>query len=162
MDKIAKRSPNENRLVPITVRFTVVAIEAIGDVAHKHSMTKAEIVRLAVDGRLSTYLGNLIYVDDKKADSIHKEISKLGNTLEKIRFELNRIGVNYNQEMKLKNIEKKYNKRTDYDSLRWKEKELEKVKSETLSLSTNDLNDIMEQYENALSGAIDTLGVLLK
>lgn len=162
MDKIAKKSPNENRLVPITVRFTSGAIEAIGDVAHKHSMTKAEIVRLAVDGRLSTYLGNLVYVDNKKADTIHKELSELGTTLEKIRFELNRIGVNYNQEMKLKNIEKKYSKRTDYDSLRLKEKELEKVKSETLSLSASDLNEIMAQYENALSGAIDTLGVLLK
>ena len=162
MAKIAKNALNENRLVPITVRFTVGAIEAIGDVAHKHSMTKAEIVRLAVDGRLSTYLGNLVYVDNKKADAIHKEISELGTKLEKIRFELNRIGVNYNQEMKLKNIEKKYSKRTDYDSLRFKEKELEKVKSETLSLSASDLNEIMAQYENALAGASETLGVLLK
>ena len=86
----------------------------------------------------------------------------LGTKLEKIRFELNRIGVNYNQEMKLKNIEKKYSKRTDYDSLRLKEKEVEKVKSETLNLSQNDLDEIMTKYENALSGAIDTLGVLLK
>lgn len=162
MAETGKNTVNKNRLVPITVRFTVGAIEAIGDVAHKHSMTKAEIVRLAVDGRLSTYLGNLVYVDNKKADAIHKEISELGTKLEKIRFELNRIGVNYNQEMKLKNIEKKYSKRTDYESLKHKEKELEKVKSETVSLSQNDLDEIMTKYENALSGAIDTLGVLLK
>ena len=162
MAEIGKNTVNKNRLVPITVRFTVGAIEAIGDVAHKHSMTKAEIVRLAVDGRLSTYLGSLVYVDNKKADAIHKELSELGTKLEKIRFELNRIGVNYNQEMKLKNIEKKYSKRTDYDSLRLKEKEVEKVKSETLSLSASDLNEIMAQYENALAGAKETLGVLLK
>ena len=69
MAETGKNTVNKNRLVPITVRFTVGAIEAIGDVAHKHSMTKAEIVRLAVDGRLSTYLGSLVYVDNKKAQN---------------------------------------------------------------------------------------------
>lgn len=162
MSKTGKSTPKENRLVPITVRFSVGAIEAIGDVAHKHNMTKAEIVRLTVDGKLSTYLGNLVYVDNKKADKIHKEISELGTTLEKIRFELNRIGVNYNQEMRLKNIEKKYSKRSDYDALKMKERELEKVRSESSSLSTDELNELMQRYENALAGAIDTLGVLLK
>ena len=49
MAKSAKAKNDEKkkeRLVPITIRFTNGAIEAIGDVARRHNMTKAEIANI--------------------------------------------------------------------------------------------------------------------
>lgn len=165
MAKSAKAKNDEKkkeRLVPITVRFTPGAMEAIGDVARRHNMTKAEIVRIAVDGKLSSYLGNLVYVDDRKAQKIYKEVSELGTELEKIRYELNRIGVNYNQEIRLKNIERKYAKKSDYESIKRKEKEMDAVRSESLNITPRDLNAIIRRYESALAKASEQLAKLVK
>lgn len=93
---------------------------------------------------------------------IHKEIAELGTELEKIRYELNRIGVNYNQEIRIKNIERKYSKRSDYDTLKKKEKEIEEVKSESLKITPNDLRTLIKRYENAMAKAGAVLSKLVK
>lgn len=162
MAKTKNDEKKKERLVPITVRFTNGAVEAIADVARRHNMTKAEIIRLALDGKLSSYLENLVYIDDRKAEKIYREVSELGTELEKIRYELNRIGVNYNQEIRLKNIERKYEKKNDYDSIKKKEKELDEVRSESLRITPKDLNIIIRRYENALEKASEQLAKLVK
>lgn len=153
----------KERLCPITIRFTSGAFEAIGDVARRHNMSKAEIVRLAVDGKLSAYLGNLVYVDNKKAKQIQKAVADLATEMDRIRYELNRIGVNYNQEIRLKNIERKYaSQRGNYEAMKRKEKEIDAVKSESLKVSSKDLNTILRRYEEATYLISRQLSKLLK
>ena len=163
MSKKETEVQKREKLQCMSVRFTPGAMSAIGDIAARHNMTKAEIVRITVDNRLSSYLSNLVYLDDKKAKRIEKKVTELGTTLDKIRLELNRIGVNYNQEIRLKNIERKYAKKSgDYDALKRKKLEEAEVKNDSLQISNEDLDEILREYDRALEDAKVVLEKLIK
>ena len=95
-------------LRPITVRFTEDAWEAIRDIAESNRLSQAEVVRMAVAGNLSRYLGDIRFVDPKQGEQIRRCVASLVDIVSAIRIELNRIGVNYNQEVRVLNTEAKY------------------------------------------------------
>ena len=95
-------------LRPITVRFTEDAWEAIRDIAESNGLSQAEVVRMAVAGNLSRYLGDIRFVDPKQGEQIRRCVASLVDIVSAIRIELNRIGVNYNQEVRVLNTEAKY------------------------------------------------------
>lgn len=92
---------------PITVRFTGQAYEAIGDIAKDNGVSKAEIVRMAAAGNLLDYLGVIRIVDKQDSAEIRSRIAELFDTASGIETELRKIGVNFNQYVKLKNTELK-------------------------------------------------------
>ena len=98
---------NGSELVAMTVRFDKGAYNVIGDVAKRNGVSKADIVRFVVDNKLEKYLSDIRYIDENQGRTINKNIIKIGNILVSIRDELNRIGVNYNQEVRLKNLQNK-------------------------------------------------------
>ena len=67
--------------------------------------------------------------------------------MEGIRSELKRIGINYNQELKLKHIEKKYAGSSNFDDIAMKAAEEEEIKKDCLP--AKDLDAIMNRYEEA-------------
>ena len=95
-------------LKPITVRFTEEAWEAIRDIADSNRLSQAEVVRMAVAGNLSRYLGDIKFVDPKQGEQMRSCVVGLVDIASAIRVELNRIGVNYNQEVRVLNTEAKY------------------------------------------------------
>lgn len=100
-----------SRLIPLTVRLNANAYEAIRSVASENHLSAAELVRLAIDGKIGEYLGTLRFVDYEQGEEIHKAIRELYTEISKVKFEINKIGVNYNQTVKnqnaiLKNWEK--------------------------------------------------------
>ena len=99
---------DRNVLRPITVRFTEDAWEAIRDIAEGNGLSQAEVVRMAVAGNLSRYLGDIKFVDPKQGEQIRRCVVDLVNTVSGIRDELNRIGVNYNQEVRVLNTKAKH------------------------------------------------------
>ena len=92
-------------LVPITVRFSQNAYDAIGDIANTHNMSKADLVRRCVTGNLAEYLESVRILDGDQVIEIRTAIRDLFDEVSQVKDELNRIGVNYNQEIHLMNRE---------------------------------------------------------
>ena len=92
-------------LVPITVRFSPDAYDAISDIADNHNMSKADLVRRCVTGNLAEYLGSVKILDGDQVIEIRAAIRDLFDKASQVKDELNRIGVNYSQEIHLMNRE---------------------------------------------------------
>lgn len=99
---------DEKGLRQVTTRLPLKDIETIENLAKDNGCSAAHIVRCAVDGSLSKYLAEVQYVDREQGEAIKKLHEKLFTEISGMRTELHRIGVNYNQEVKLKNLENKF------------------------------------------------------
>lgn len=138
----------EKKKVPITVRFNPDAMQVLRDMAAEHNTSVAELVRIVVDNRMVQYLGNVKYMDYDQGKEIQQQVSNLCNLMEEIRLELNRIGVNFNQEVKLKRIERKYENRTGISAMQRKLKERDAV-MQGEDLSKEELEEILNRFEAA-------------
>lgn len=105
------------KLVPVTVRFTADAMDVISEIAEANRMSKAELVRMVVDDRLIKYLENMVFIDAAQGEEIRKQLFELGTILGEIKLELHRIGVNVNQQTKIKNMQNKYGVATEKISI---------------------------------------------
>ncbi len=144
-----------NGMVPVTVRFTPEVMAAIDDISDRHSVSKAEIVRLGFQSDLIKYLGNVEYVDANQGAEIRKLFGEICTELSRSRMELNRIGVNYNQEMRLKNIKAKYGNDMSLLSIRMHEENevmngVNSVKTEDLERIVNHIDSVMKEAGEAL------------
>lgn len=99
---------DENELIQVTIRLPLRVKEKIDNLAKSGGCSTAEIIRRAVDGSLNKYCDGLQYVDREQGEAVKKLVGSVYTELSGMRTELNRIGVNYNQEVKLKNLERKY------------------------------------------------------
>ena len=95
-------------LVPITVRFSPDAYGAISDIADNRNMSKADLIRRCVTGNLAEYLGTVRILDGDQVIEIRTAIRDLFDEVSQVKDELNRIGVNYNQEIHLMNREDRH------------------------------------------------------
>ncbi len=146
--RYAKEKPTEPKLIPMTVRFTEDAMNVLDEVATKNHLSKAAIVRIACDNRLIEYLSSVLYIDEKTGDKILEEMMNIGTDLSGIRKELNRIGVNYSQEVRLRNIEAKYGKRIDSPVLmKQKDNEIQKVKKDCNIFTKNEFKKVMQHFD---------------
>ena len=98
------------------------------------------------------YLGNVEYVDANQGAEIRKLFGEICTELSRSRMELNRIGVNYNQEMRLMNARAIYG--NDMFLLKHEEKEImngvNSVKTEDLERIVNHIDSVMKEAGEAL------------
>lgn len=132
----------KDRLYPVTVRFSQPAWEAIREMADEHRISQAELVRMAVSGNLSRYLGDVQIVDKAQGEEIRKAVADLFDATSKVENELHRIGVNYNQEVRMLNIVAKQGNGASEGSRKYPESEIDQV---------------MERYEQAVRQVGDRL-----
>ena len=144
-------------LCPITVRFTKGALDAIRDIAAENGVSMAELVRMAVAGNLASYLGTVRILDKRQAKEVKDLIVSLMDMVSQIQTELNRIGVNYNQEIRLKNIERKYQGKLMGSDIMNMIAEKEKVENECQGFSKEDMDGLMSRYEAATKQVGDVL-----
>lgn len=95
---------DENELIQVTIRLPLRDKEQIDSLAKSGGCSTAEIIRRSVDGSLSKYLGEVQYMDREQGESIKELVDSTYTELSDIRTELHRIGVNYNQEVRLQNL----------------------------------------------------------
>ena len=93
MSGAKKRPPME----PITVRFSPDVMQILGQIAEDNCLSKAQVVRLATDGKLYQYMQDIKIVSPADADAIRAEIKVLTDATRKAEYELHKIGVNLNQ-----------------------------------------------------------------
>ena len=146
-----------NRLCPITVRFPQGVYEAISDTARDNCISKAELVRMAVEGNLIVYLGDIRIIDKQQGAEIKEQITALFDAVSRAENELHRIGVNFNQLVRLKHIERKYSgaictNRTEEENA---------IRCESVDLSKEELDAIISRYEQATRQVGDSLRHML-
>lgn len=152
------------KLKPVTVRFTGEAWEVLHDVAADNHITAAELIRLCVDNRLAAYLQTVDYIDAEQGAAILKEkrairetLLQVYNEMAAVRIELNRIGVNFNQEVKRRNILQKYRGTMDVSKLMEKQQELDKLDADSQGYSPEKMEELIARYEQATKKAGDAL-----
>ncbi|MBD5165209.1 hypothetical protein [Helicobacter sp.] len=137
-------------LKPMTIRFSIESWGAIEDMAKKYGINKTELVRMAVTGNLARYLGSIRIIDEGQASEIKELIKSLLDEISVVKMELHRIGINYNQEIRLEQIKRKYaSQGMDFYDIEQKRKEIQSVKSECKDFSKEDLDILISRYENA-------------
>ena len=150
------------RRVLKTVRFTEEEAKLIKELANEYDLTESQVIRLAMNGGMEEFLGNVQYVDKETGLAMKEAVMKCGNIMQGVQNELHRIGVNFNQALKLENIRRK----EEALNREWKngtantrlgvaekrndlKKEREDVESGTGVLSKKELDTLLEKYEAA-------------
>ena len=132
------------------MRFTLLRILLLV------SEISIKTLRIALDKNLAIYLGTVRYIDKEQADDILKVLMDISDTNSKILNNVKRIGINYNQELRLKNAEAKYRSimeekgRDIYSQIEAKD-ELDKAKKdiEQTCLNKEELNNLRSGFEAA-------------
>lgn len=134
---------NEEKMHVMKVRVTPAMHESLKELSDEFDVSIAKIVRLALDNNLEKYLGDIKYVDKQQAQQINKNICTVGYDLREIGNQLRRIGINYNQELKLKHIEEK--NMSDFEK-----QQARKVVTKNVNLlDKNELENLITRYEKA-------------
>lgn len=152
---------NNDKLVPLTVRFTGPAIDTIRAIAKEHGFSVAEIIRFTMDNKLKDYLGSVQFMDYDQGEEIRMGIIDLEKAIANVGRELNRIGVNYNQEIKLRHLQERYDakKMTMDERLRWKQEYAEAQYGQS-TLSKEELDELLTRYENVSKRVGELLKIL--
>ena len=150
-----KSYEDEERLCPVTVRFPSGVWEAISRISADRSCSMADLVRLVVEWGLQGMEEHTL--KEKQISELRDAIIQLTDEISQVQRELNRIGVNYNQEIKIKNIERKYSNRKNLDERASYFREMEVVKKENTTLNKDELDSLMSRYEEATKVAGETI-----
>ena len=138
----------------MNIRFTPEVYESLKELSEEFDVSMARIVRLALSDNLSKYLGEVRYVDKEQARQINHNICILGRDLRQIGNQLRRIGINYNQELKLKHIEEK--NMSDYE----KEQARNQVTKDVELLDKDELESLIARYEKATESLGEALWLI--
>ena len=102
------RSHQKKTFKRITVGFDEKTYNELCGLAKEFGMSLSAVTRIALEENLRIYFGKVRYIDREQAEEIRKTLLEILDNCRKIYNEMNRIGVNYNQEIRLKNAEAKY------------------------------------------------------
>ncbi len=143
-------------MVRISVSIPRNTYNELRDLAKEFDVSIASVMRLATENRLKEYLGTIRYIDSEQGEKILDTALDVSDNCRKILNNVKRIGVNYNQELKLKNAESKYHSvlissTASYARRAEAKDEHDKVKSEIADTSLNktELYNLLSQFEAA-------------
>ncbi len=146
------------KLVALNVRMPKDVYDIITEISRVNGVSKAKVCRACLDKRTQEYLEDLVYVEKEQGEQIHRIIYDLNRTLSDIRLEIKRMGVNYNQELRLMNIA---NKNSGDSTMKKYSMQLADLDDATGSiLPTKELEEITERIEKAVKKAGDALCIL--
>lgn len=150
---------SSNRQKELTHRLSVSLSEKtyneLRKLAEKYGESIASVIRIAIDKNLAIYLGTVRYIDKEQADDILKVSMEISDSCRNILNNVKRIGINYNQELRLKNAEAKFRpimEENGSDIARILAKdELDAAKKdiEQTCLNKEELNDLRSGFEAA-------------
>lgn len=91
------------RMQPVTIRFAPEAWHALKGAARQTGVSVAEMARGLIIGSLNRYTDSVKFLDEDDAKAVRSKMAEIGNGVSRVALELNRIGVNYNQEVRALN-----------------------------------------------------------
>ena len=148
------------QLVPVTVRLPENRYFQMKELSERFSLSFASVARIALEAELENYLGTVKYIDKEQADKISEAVRELTDECREIKNHIKRIGINYNQEIRLKNITQKYhdvlNDKTasEHRRLEARKEYEDAVKSiDDTCLNKTELTELLERFEAAADKA---------
>lgn len=107
---MSKKSSNEPKEIShrLSVGLSEKTYNELCELAEKYGESIASVIRLVIDKNLGDYFGTIRYIDREQAESILNVSMEISDLCRNILNNVRRIGINYNQELKLKNAENKY------------------------------------------------------
>ena len=139
------------KLRPVTIRFPEEIWKALRDTSSARGYSMASLVRQLVEWGLSDMDEHTL--QEEQISALHDAVIKLTDEISQIQRELNRIGVNYNQEVRLKNIERKYANRKNLEDRASYFREMDAIKNGSTTLNKKELDSLMSRYEEATQKA---------
>lgn len=146
---------DENELIQVTIRLPLRDKERIDNLAKSGGCSTAEIIRRSVNGNLSKYLDAIQYVDREQGEVIKKLLEKFFTEISGMRTELRRIGVNYNQEVRLQNLGKQF--RTGEISMSETLKMHQYITEECKGFSPEAINEIMDRFDSIVEEFVNVM-----
>lgn len=146
---------NDNELIQVTIRLPLNVKEKIDGLAKSGGCSTAEIMRRSLDGSLSEYLGEVQYVDREQGEAIKKQLENLFSEISGMRMELNRIGINYNQEVKLQNLRMQI--RAGKIGVSEASKMHQSITEECKGFSTEAINEIMDRFDRNVEEFVNVM-----
>ena len=148
----------------IKIRVEEDTYELICSTAKEHKLKIAVLIRAVLKDRLETFNRKCRYADTEQSEKIEVSCREISKELRHINNNITRIGINYNQEVRLKNAERKYKAIAEDAKSSPLERshamyEYNKVKREITegSLDMNELNNILSQLRKSVSEMEDML-----
>ena len=102
-----KKPPTE----VMSVRMTKPECDLIRDIAHEYDLTASQIIRLVLNSNMKKYVRR-VYTDPEQGEMILTAIRDASEDMSDIKTNLHRIGVNFNQDIKLRQMQKQYDELT--------------------------------------------------
>ena len=143
-------------LVPVTVRLPEAVYFQLKELADEYKISFASVIRAALEGNLEKYLGTVKYIDREQAVNINESVRELITECREIKNNIKRIGINYNQEIRLRNAEQKYNSAIcgtspykKFEAATEYRQELEMINVKKLCFNKEELDDFLERFEAA-------------
>lgn len=165
-DRVAKgNKPAEGKsgeLIPMTVRFPEETMSVIDSLAQEFDLGKAEIVRLAVDNRLVKYLGLVRCLNTAQAEEIRRALAGICTEMAEVGSELRRIGVNFNQQVKLEHLKQRLEASRTINLRMAVKDEIMELEKGTNVLRKDELDALMMRYEDATRKAGEALCRILR
>lgn len=93
--------PPEEELVSMNVRLSRGAYDAVADLAGEYGVSKAAVIRAALSGNMGDFLGSVRFQDAAQGAEIRDGIARLCAASADIGRQLQRIGKNYNDALRL-------------------------------------------------------------
>ena len=92
----------------MSVTMSTTTYNTLCELADKFHLSRAFIVRLAIENRLEQHLGNIMYIDKEQGQDILKQLLEISDSCRAIHNNIRRIGINHDLQLKLKIAKKKY------------------------------------------------------
>ncbi len=157
----AKKAPVKNEgqgFKQASVRFKKEEWDEIKKASKELGVSMAELIRMAVSGQLKEYKSKVKFVNVKQGMEVGRVVRKMYEELNKVHSELRRIGVNYNQEIRLMQIQKDYANTKDAKEKHRLRKEEEEVRKESkLDVSKGEIEMWISRLETAFKEVGETL-----
>ena len=157
---------NNEKMIATNIRFERDSYGVIKGVAEEHNVSMAHLVRISVGRNLEKYLSSVKFLDANQGAEVIRSVNELTNATMSVKNELNRIGVNLNQRIRLmrQRQEIMQNVRGGYDAIRLAHLEQQaldnEIKKYEQDLSV--INDVMADYDALLAEIGKALWLLQK
>ena len=102
-----KEDGTKEKLIPLTTRFTEPTYGIIRDLSIDYNESMAEVTRIATEESLDKYFSVIRWLDHEDAKVINHNIAVTAKLFKDAVFQLKKIGVNYNQDVQVKNLQRK-------------------------------------------------------
>lgn len=101
-----KKNRKEKDSVRLSVTLPKKTHNYVKNLAEKNGMSIATVLNIALEYNLDNYFSNIRYIDSIQGEKIEKSALEIADNSRLILNNIKRIGINYNQELKLKMLRK--------------------------------------------------------